>query len=91
MKVRIDGFKHLVKKETGEATTIVYCSYPDSSKGCHGCVHLNPVWISGMENYVIDGFYNTLEESYVFNGKMQFKIIGFDPLPETAGNTSKEK
>lgn len=83
MIVRIDGYKHVSKKETGEVRTIIYCSVPAvSDRSEFGFIPVSAVWLNDLVSYDCGKFYEAVIDSYLWNGKLQNKIIGFDPVPE---------
>lgn len=83
MIVRIDGYKHLVKKDTGDGRTIVYCSVPASSdRGEFGFIPINAIWLNELSTFVCGNIYEAVTDSYLWNGELKNKIIGFDLVPE---------
>ena len=70
MIVRIDGYKHVSKKETGEVRTIIYCSVPAvSDRSEFGFIPVSAVWLNDCVSYDCGKFY----EAVLICGMVSFK------------------
>ncbi len=83
MIVRIDGFKHVIKKDSGDGRTIVYCSVSgNEDHNEFGNIPLSAVWLDELQVFDCGKLHEAVIDSYLWNGKLQNKIIGFDLVPE---------
>lgn len=80
MKVRIDGYKHLVKKDSGEVRTVVYYSREENRKDSVGFIHCSPAWIDEVLDFDCGKFYNLVTDVDLSYGKPYTRVIGFDVI-----------
>ena len=62
MKVRIDGYKHLVNKDSGEVRTVVYYSCEVNRKDSNGFIHCSPAWFDDVLDFDCGDFYNLVTD-----------------------------
>ena len=80
MKVRIDGYKHLVNKDSGEVRTLVYYSFEVNRTDSKGFIHCSPAWFDGVLDFECGDFYDLVTDIDLSYGKPYAKVIGFDVI-----------
>lgn len=80
MKVRIDGYKHLVNKDSGDVRTVVYYSFEVNRKDSNGFIHCSPAWFDDVLDFDCGEFYNLVTDVDLSYGKPYTRVIGFDVI-----------
>lgn len=80
MKVRIDGYKHIVNKSSGEDCTLVYYSCEVNRADSKGFIHCSPAWLDDVLDFDCGEFYNLVTDIDLSYGKPYTRVIGFDVI-----------